>query len=105
MIARSGSGSVRLNRLALDPGRYIVELSGALPPEQEYRFNVSDAGPRPPGVALDPNDTLETASRIVAGQGISGTLSKNDSSHYLAQSDPVAATGRHGRAGAGGARY
>jgi outer membrane protein OmpA-like peptidoglycan-associated protein len=83
MISRGGTGSVRLNSMALDPGRYVVEVRGALRPEQEYRLDVSDAGPRPPGVALDPNDTFETASRIIAGQGITGTLARDDPSHYL----------------------
>ncbi len=83
MISRDGNGSVRMSSMALDPGRYVVEVRGALAPEQQYSLSAADAGPRPPDVALDPNDTFETASRAVGGHGIGGTLAKGDTSHYL----------------------
>lgn len=83
MSSKSGSHDVRLSGLALDPGHYLVEVRGALPPDQEYSLSANDAGQRQSGVALEPNDTPETATHVVAGQNMTGNLSRNDQVDYL----------------------
>lgn len=68
------TGNASLGSLGLAPGNYEVRVSGA----PVFRLRAAAQGRRGDGVALEPNDTFEQATRFDPGTTMRGSLGGRD---------------------------
>lgn len=73
-VQADASGHVRLGNLGLTAGEYQISVGGT----GAFRLSTSQAGRRSTGVAVEPNDSFEQATRFDLGTAMRGSIHRND---------------------------
>ncbi|NKI35198.1 VWA domain-containing protein [Wenzhouxiangella sp. XN79A] len=74
-----GQSRIRLENQFLLPGEYIIAASGT---ESDYTLRVQPLGPPPPGMEIEPNDSLADARRMRFGQEYFGLLAEDGDTDF-----------------------
>src|SRR5690606_15181995 len=79
LACREGTGGVTLTNLLLPAGAYVVRVAGQPDPATPYRLRVDRTSDAVAGFESEPNDTVETASRLGDGFVSRGRLAGRES--------------------------
>lgn len=79
---RRGTGTVTLHDLVLEPGRYILGVTGGLSMDEVYRLSVSRQGPHASGREREPNDDVAKATSLPDGLKVNGTLEGDEADTF-----------------------
>lgn len=80
---QSESGIVRFAKLGLEPGAYLLRLSGPTGAGNAYDLWVEDTGPRISGREWEPNDTLNLPGPFGPNDAVQGDFDGRDTDFYM----------------------
>lgn len=96
--------SPALSGLGLKAGSYLVTVAGLPAEDDAYALTARLAGPRRPGVEVEPNDSVALAGPLAEGVPVAGTLDGEDTDWYALHVEGAAQLWTIAAAGAGAAR-